>query len=68
MRAPQAQALSPQQGPSPVLGCEYRAVRRAVVHSHFEVGASEQLGFLEPGDVVVPLEARPTSLRGRWRL
>ena len=51
----------------PAVGCEYRAVRRAAVRSQFEE-TSDQLGFLEPGDVVSPIEARPTAVRGQWRL
>ena len=51
----------------PSLGCEYRAARRAIVRARFEAD-SEQLGFLEPGDVVLPVEVRPTPTRGQWRL
>ena len=49
----------------PIIGCEYRSVGRQVATAGFEVG-SEARGFLEPGDIVFPVEARPS--RGRWRM
>lgn len=49
----------------PIIGCEYKAVERQVATAGFEP-QSEARGFLQPGEIVFPVEARPS--RGRWRM
>lgn len=49
----------------PVVGCEYRAVGHQVATAGFEPQSSAR-GSLAPGDIVFPVEARPS--RGRWRM
>ena len=51
----------------PIVGCEYRVVRRQPATAGFETQSADR-GFVEVGDIVFPVEARPTRAGKGWRL